>query len=157
MGFSIWQGISHAYVGGKVREIAAGRTIAHVPENSTFLGFLPAGKQYVIGCRGGRQRPQIRKSETGDVVREIHVVPKGYGVSHYALSPDGKLLATQHISEKAIKIWSVDTGEEKLTLQAPMKADIRICFSPNGKMIAYACEKTVTFFRRFNHNGSAIL
>jgi WD40 repeat protein len=58
------------------------------------------------------------------------------GVGAIALSPDGKTLVSSSYSNKAIKIWNLETGELEKTLEGHGAMVNTIAISPNQKIIA---------------------
>jgi WD40 repeat protein len=54
----------------------------------------------------------------------------------FALSPDGRHLATRH--ENNVKIWDIDTRKELFTLKGHSQRVSCIAFCPHGKRIATA-------------------
>ncbi|HEY9284728.1 MAG TPA: WD40 repeat domain-containing protein, partial [Pyrinomonadaceae bacterium] len=53
----------------------------------------------------------------------------------YALSPDGRLVATGGTNENPVKIWDAETGEPKLTLEGHEKGVLALAFSPDGRTL----------------------
>jgi roadblock/LC7 domain-containing protein len=54
----------------------------------------------------------------------------------FALSPDGRLLATGGTNENPIKLWDAQTGELKLTLEGHDKGVLSLAFSRDGRTLA---------------------
>jgi WD40 repeat protein len=82
-------------------------------------------------------RPDIKPSP------ELIMVLRGHPDAVYGLaySPDGSLLATGS-GDGAVKVWNSRTGQERATLQAPIRAcgligGVRgLAFTPDGRMLA---------------------
>jgi len=63
-----------------------------------------------------------------------------------AFSPDGQLLATPS-GNKDIKVWTVSTGQEVLTLHGHQDHVVRMAFSPDGRRLASASDdKTLSLW-----------
>ena len=54
----------------------------------------------------------------------------------FALSPDGRLIATGGTNENPIKLWDAETGTLKLTLEGHEKGVLSLAFSPDGRTLA---------------------
>ncbi len=66
-----------------------------------------------------------------------------YGIAAFALSPDGKMLASTG-SDTAVRVWDFPTGKALAVLQGHQKPVLAFAFAPDCKMLASASEdKTV--------------
>jgi len=75
--------------------------------------------------------------------REVSHLPCSEEITALAFSPDGKVLASAS-GDKTIKLWNLETGEEKLSLTAHKLAINALAFSPDGKVLASASgDKTI--------------
>ncbi len=77
--------------------------------------------------------PDVRRDEDGRISNEDKV-------SGFALSTDGKRLATSHQHPKPlIRLWDVSTGKEigRIAVKSPGHA---LRFSPDGKKLAQVCQ-----------------
>ncbi|MCH7728050.1 MAG: PQQ-binding-like beta-propeller repeat protein, partial [Planctomycetes bacterium] len=74
------------------------------------------------------------RSHAGDNVRLVVQTGPPNRVSHIAISPNGKLIATT--GEKIAKIWDVATGREIRTIDGPSNDVRAVAFSPDGKRLA---------------------
>jgi WD40 repeat protein len=64
-----------------------------------------------------------------------------------AFSPDGRYIGSAS-SDKTIKIWAVETGEELATLRDHSSYVFAIAFSPDGRTLATGGDdKTIKLWR----------
>ncbi|HLL16693.1 MAG TPA: serine/threonine-protein kinase [Pyrinomonadaceae bacterium] len=95
----------------------------------TFVAFSPNGKTLL----GGGYR-LVRLWDTGTwALRREHDI--GEINPAYALSADGKLLASGGTNENSIKVWDAESGELKLTLDGHEKGVLALAFSPDGRTL----------------------
>jgi WD40 repeat protein len=62
------------------------------------------------------------------------------GIQSLEFSPDGKTLATGG-EDRAIKLWDVDTAEERLTWGMPSGDARAVAFSPDGRILAFLSDE----------------
>jgi len=95
----------------------------------SFVAFSPNGKTLF----GGSYR-KVRLWDTGTwALRREHDI--GEINPAYALSADGKLLASGGTNENSIKVWDAESGELKLTLDGHEKGVLALAFSPDGRTL----------------------
>ncbi|HEY9405620.1 MAG TPA: WD40 repeat domain-containing serine/threonine-protein kinase, partial [Pyrinomonadaceae bacterium] len=95
----------------------------------SFVAFSPNGKTLF----GGSYR-KVRLWDTGTwALRREHDI--GEINPAYALSADGKLLASGGTNENSITVWDAETGELKLTLNGHEKGVLALAFSPDGQTL----------------------
>jgi WD40 repeat protein len=106
--------------------------LAFCPDrDSLALGCLSSGLPLVWNLAAGRQRRGTGPGHVG-------------GIRALEFSADGMILATGG-SDRAIKIWDVDTVEERLTWQRLNGEASALSFSPDGTILAlYAGGSSLT-------------
>jgi len=93
----------------------------------------------------GREIVNVSQAETGKTlaVFEGH---KGKIIS-LAFSPDGNILASGSI-DNTIKLWDINTGEDKLTLCGHEAGVQALAFSPDGKLLVSGSkDKTIKIWK----------
>ena len=90
------------------------------------LFFICLSVAALLGCASGTKM-------------KFKAVDKGV-VNSVAFSPDGKLLASG-ASGKGIKLWDVETGEVKQTLEGHPYGTDALAFSTDGRMLVSGSEK----------------
>jgi WD40 repeat protein len=97
------------------------RTAAIDPSCRLFaLGDYP-GTIELLDCRDAKRQGWSRK------------VPAG--IVSLAFSPDGNLLASAG-RDGAVRIWSIETGDETKRLNGHRAAVLSVCFSDDGRRLA---------------------
>ncbi len=96
----------------------------------SFMAFSPDGRTLF----GGSYRA-LRLWDTGtwELRREN---PMGEINPAYAMSADGKLVATGGSNENEVKVWDAESGELKLTLNGHNKGVLSLAFSRDGRTLA---------------------
>ncbi|HYG11619.1 MAG TPA: serine/threonine-protein kinase [Pyrinomonadaceae bacterium] len=112
----------------KLSEIKQTLTYSSWPVS--FIGFSPDGKTLF----GGSYR-KVRLWDTGTwALRHEHDI--GEINPAFALSADGKLLASGGTNEKSVKVWEAESGKLKFTLDGHEKGVLSLAFSPDGQTLA---------------------
>jgi WD40 repeat protein len=96
------------------------------------VAFSPDGKAVI----GGMEDRKIRfwDVNTGKLLRTIEGQDGVTG--RFALSSDGRILATAGRGDEAVRLWDVATGKEIRTLRGEKEAVADMAFSPDGKKVA---------------------
>ena len=114
--------------------------IANGTIKKTLLdGIIPKGAENVLFSPDGTTLATYRYKELilWDVVTGKNRTLDGNTdyVGGFALSPDGKILASGN-KDQTIILWNVDTGSIKHTLKGHTDSVTSVSFSPNGKTLA---------------------
>jgi WD40 repeat protein len=120
-------------------DLATGKEVPRFPRNLSGafrLAFTPDGKQLVSVTFGGTGDPmRLWDVATG---KEIRRFPPQNQVWAFALSPDGKLIATgNYAAGKVVRLWDVATARE--VAQLPVDNDDwvhALAFSPDSETLA---------------------
>lgn len=110
---------------GEVRQ-----TITYSSNVISFVAFSPDG-QTLFG--GSYRKLKLWDTGTWTLKREHDM---GEINPAYALSRDGKLVATGGTNENSVKVWDAESGELKLTLDGHEKGVLALAFSPDGQTLA---------------------
>jgi WD40 repeat protein len=103
-----------------------GQRLTYSSNMVSFLSFSPDGKT-LFG--GSYRKLKLWDTATWTLRREHDI---GEINPAFALSPDGKLIASGGTNEKAIKVWDAESGELKFTLNGHEKGVLTLAFSPDG-------------------------
>ncbi|MCA1568442.1 MAG: protein kinase [Acidobacteria bacterium] len=95
----------------------------------SFVAFTPDGRN-LLG--GSYRNIKVWNTETWELTNESEM---GEINPAYALSADGKLIATGGTNENSVKVWDVESGDLKLTLDGHEKGVLALAFSPDGKTL----------------------
>jgi WD40 repeat protein len=97
---------------------------------TAFVAFSPDGKILFDG-----DTRTLNLWDTGTWTLK-HAYPMGEINPSFALSPDGKLIATGGTNENPVKIWDAGSGELKQTLNGHEKGVLSLAFSQDGQTLA---------------------
>ncbi len=108
------------------------------PRRNRTLQFSPDGKQLVLGSEtynhtGGLETWDV---ETGKKLRAIDTAAR-----HWAISPDGKWLATGTL-EGVLKLWDFATGKESASTTACAAPITGLAFAPDSRTMAVGLGNT---------------
>jgi hypothetical protein len=65
------------------------------------------------------------------------------GVSALAVSPDGNVLASASSSDNEVRLWSADTGQQRVALAGSLGLPTGLVFSPNGGVLGSVARDSV--------------
>jgi serine/threonine protein kinase/Tol biopolymer transport system component len=112
---------------GRVGQIK--RTLTPPSNLITFVAFSPDGKTLF----GGSYRAvQLWDTGTWELKRENSM---GEINPAFALSADGRLMATGGTNENPVKVWDAGSGALKQTLNGHDKGVLSLAFSPDGRTL----------------------
>jgi WD40 repeat protein/Tfp pilus assembly protein PilF len=128
----------------QVYDTATGRQLLALPGPSgvgpSTLAFSPDGRrliaesgEYALHCwdvTTGRELLTLRQ-EVGELA----------GVQRMVFSPDGFRIATIH--SDTVRVWDVTTGQDARTVPRNGGMVKRLAFSPDGQLLASACEQAL--------------
>jgi serine/threonine protein kinase len=106
------------------------QTLTYSSNVISFVAFSPDG-QTLFG--GSYRKLKLWDTGTWTLKREHDM---GEINPAYALSRDGKLVATGGTNENSVKVWDAESGELKLTLDGHEKGVLALAFSPDGQTLA---------------------
>jgi WD40 repeat protein/energy-coupling factor transporter ATP-binding protein EcfA2 len=114
------------------------------------FAFSPDGRQLIVGFNDGTKLFDVASlRETANINTLL--------VRGYALSPDGKMLATSTSGEKpntfVVTLWDLASGKKVDELTGDGEADIAIAFSRDG-YLAIGNDKMLWLWAAFYHLGS---
>ncbi|HYO99138.1 MAG TPA: serine/threonine-protein kinase [Pyrinomonadaceae bacterium] len=113
--------------GGTLGEVK--QTLTYSSNMVSFVAFSPNG-QTLLG--GSHRKLRVWDAATWVLKREHEM---GEINPAYALSADGKLIATGGTNENSVKVWDAESGELKLTLEGHEKGVLSLAFSPDSRTL----------------------
>jgi WD40 repeat protein len=120
-------------------DVAARKELRRLPDDNDFgLAFAPNGKTLATW---GEARIRLWNVATGMQIprRSGH----DFGVVSVAVSPDGKLIASASLRDRAMRLWDAATGKHLRRLDGPDRFVTSCGFSSDGKLaLAAGCDGT---------------
>lgn len=110
--------------------------IAYKPDGSLLATYDNCRNIRLWDTQTGTDKPQLGEIDRD---RDVLRVSKLFPAFQIAFSADRKTIATVNILKKTIKLWDVETGDEKKTLELEEgQLGLRTClaFSPDGFLLA---------------------
>ncbi len=89
------------------------RSFKNVKEEINSIAVSPDGLYILTGDDGHDQNVKLWEIATGKMIRSFNGFR--YGINSVAISPDGQLVIA--CSEKQIKVWKLESGDEVYTLE----------------------------------------
>ncbi|NEQ68332.1 MAG: hypothetical protein F6J86_28865 [Symploca sp. SIO1B1] len=113
-------------------------------EGVFVVSFSPDGKTFAVG--GWDNTIELWDAETGQRLRRLqrqetepkfrnNLIYKDLLINSVSFSPDGNILATGS-SDKTIKLWDIETGQEIRTLRGHNQEVNSVSFNPDGNVLA---------------------
>jgi WD40 repeat protein len=124
-------------------DVASGKEVGRIAETMHYpmaLAFSPDGKALAIGHSNGAirlvnlKKPKLSPDTTG------HRAP----VKALAFHPGGKWLVSA--SADSLRIWDMNSGEEKRVLPGSVFGYTSMALSPNGNILAAAQERFIHLY-----------
>lgn len=105
------------------------------------IAFAPDGKTLAVACRS-------EKDVTLWTLAGKLTLGHEHQVSDFTFAPEGRRFATSANDGESggVKIWDLEAGKEISVLPAQTQAIRSISFAPNGRTLAIACGKDVSFW-----------
>jgi WD40 repeat protein len=107
------------------------------PNRVTCLAHSPDGKAIAVGDAKGRIR--FYSAKTGEEKQVL--CEEGKAIRDIAFSPDGKMVATIRVPNKAgatVSLWDFENGKLLRNIKASEWNVTTVAFTPNGKLLATA-------------------
>ncbi|MGQ0763051.1 MAG: caspase family protein [Acidobacteriota bacterium] len=117
------------YSGVAVYDAVSGSEVQRWKHRAKSLAFSPDNRWIALGLL---QQIKLVEVATGAELRTL--APHSSLVEALAVSPDGRLLASQSFGDK-VKLWDVNNGREVMVLEEGANA---LAFSPDGRLLATA-------------------
>jgi hypothetical protein len=112
---------------GRVGEVV--QTLSNAANVFSFVAFSADGKLLLGGTR------PAKVWDTRDWSLKHEAIEVGVNPA-FALSPDGRTLATGGTNENTIQLWDAETGDLMRTIEGHDKGVLSLDFSPDGRTLA---------------------